>query len=96
MRDMNKLHRFFAIILFLSLLAGLVFSAVQLVQAPMDNNGDEAQRTKSDYTLMVVECIAGLLVMALPSVLERRFSLHIPHLRLAYKARNGTLYPGVL
>ena len=80
MKDMSKLHRILAIILFLSLLAGLIFSAVQLIQAPVENNGDEAQRTKSDYTLMVVECIAGLLVMVLPSVLERRLSLHIPHL----------------
>ncbi|MBQ9210674.1 MAG: hypothetical protein IJ153_11115 [Clostridia bacterium] len=77
---MSRLHRIFAIILFLSLLAGLIFSAIQLVGAPIENNGDEAQRTKSDYTLMVVECIAGLLVMMLPSVLERRLSLHIPHL----------------
>ena len=79
-KDLSKLHRIFAIILFLSLLAGLIFSTVQLIGAPLENNGDEAQRTKSDYTLMVVECIAGLLVMMLPSVLERRLSLHIPHL----------------
>ncbi|MBQ9308495.1 MAG: hypothetical protein IJ229_11255 [Clostridia bacterium] len=80
MKDMNRLHKVLAIILFLSLLAGLVFSAVQMVHAPIEQSGDEAQRTKSDYLLMVVECVAGLLVMTLPSALEKRLSLRIPHI----------------
>jgi len=35
-------------------------------------------RTKSDYVLMLMQCILGILAMALPSLLERRVKLIIP------------------
>ena len=73
MKKSNKVHKILAIILFVSLLIGLTFSTVRLILAPVESSGDEAERVKTDYLLMVVECLADLLVMTLPAKLDARF-----------------------
>ena len=39
----------------------------------------EFQRVKSDYTLMLIQCIGGVIVMFVPSFLERRWRIDIPN-----------------
>ena len=67
-------------ILLLSLALSIVFAAIRLAQAPADGTGDARGRIKSDYMLMLVQCVAGLLVMLLPSMLERRWNVTLPNL----------------
>ena len=42
-------------------------------------NSDVHVKIKSDYVLMLLQCILGLVVMMLPSMIERRLSIDIPN-----------------
>ncbi|MGN1080743.1 MAG: hypothetical protein ACI4QV_01500 [Acutalibacteraceae bacterium] len=41
---------------------------------------DESYRSVTDYTLMLVQCILGLIVLHLPSLLTRKFKFEMPSL----------------
>lgn len=69
--------RIVSIILFVSLAASIVFVSIRLVQAPVSEEAG-GLHTRSDYVLMLVQCIAGLIVMFLPSLLQHRFSIIFP------------------
>lgn len=65
-------------ILFVSLILSIIFSAVRFVQAPAEiPEGIENGKVKSDYLLMLLQCVLGLAVMLLPTVIERRWKLGI-------------------
>ena len=42
----------------------------------------EGERLKSDYVLMLLQCILGVAVLMLPSILAKRFRLEIPSMML--------------
>ena len=66
--------------LFLSLALSVVFSAVRLIQAPAEQPETGGHvKVKSDYLLMLTQCVLGLVVMSLPSAIARRWRLDIPH-----------------
>lgn len=68
----------FAIVL-TTLIASLVYSAVSIAGAPIaPPTGVEHAKLKSDYVLMLLECLLGVVVMFLPSMLERRLRIRIP------------------
>jgi len=63
----------------LSLAGSIVFIVVQLISAPSgDLPAIEGENRKSDYVLMLVQCALGLLVLFLPSLLERRLRVEVP------------------
>ena len=65
-------------LLFVSLLLSIVFSAVRLLQAPETApEGMDHIKVKSDYLLMLMQCLLGLAVMLLPSLIERKWRLGI-------------------
>lgn len=65
---------------FASLAASVIFAAVSLISAPVsDSAGDGSVKIKSDYTLMIVQCLLGIAVMFLPSFLTRHFKLTLPN-----------------
>ena len=67
-------------ILFFSLAVSLIFSIIRLIQAPVTvAEGENYQKVKSDYMLMVLQCTLGLIVMLLPSAISRRWNLSIPN-----------------
>lgn len=67
-------------ILFFSLILSVVFSAVRFVSAPAAvPDGMEHVKVKSDYLLMLLQCSLGLIVMMLPSFIERKWQLGITH-----------------
>ena len=50
-----------------------------ITQAPAAvPEGSSGVRVKSDYILMLVECMLGIIVIHLPSMLERRFHFELP------------------
>ena len=68
------------VILFVTLILSIVYSAVSLFTAPSEGEAVvEFQRVKSDYTLMLIQCIGGVIVMFVPSFLERRWRIDIPN-----------------
>lgn len=58
---------------FITLLLSVGYSLFGILH----NAADTAAR--SDYILMLVQCLLGLFVLALPGFLEKRFSIDIPH-----------------
>ena len=63
---------------FVSLLVSAVFVAIRLVLAPSQPHGGDFERLKSDYVLMLVQCVLGMVVMFLPGVISRRLKIEIP------------------
>lgn len=64
-------------IIFLSFVGSLIFSCIRLVNAPIISN-DISIRTKSDYTLVALQCAVGILAMLLPGFLRKKVKLEIP------------------
>ena len=65
-------------ILFASLVLSVAFSAVRMIQAPQTaSEGMEHIKVKSDYLLMLIQCMLGLIVMILPTLMERKWKLAI-------------------
>ena len=51
-----------------------------MVNAPsVINENDVYEKVKSDYALMLLQCISGIIVMFIPSAVERRLRIDIPN-----------------
>jgi len=64
---------------FLTLVLSSIFVTVKMVMAPTvapDYNPDI--RVKSDYFLMLLQCVLGTFAMLLPGFTEKRFKVSIP------------------
>lgn len=64
-------------ILFIFLAVSSVFTVVRLILAPAETT-DEFTKVKSDYVLMLLQCLVGLIVMSFPGLIERRRQIDIP------------------
>lgn len=68
-------------IVVLSLLIVSIFYAVyMLFQAQSGVATSEGERVKSDYVLMILQCLVGAIVIFLPKKVEDRFRVQIPNL----------------
>ena len=75
----SRVQRIAGALLFVFLALSVVYAAIQLYHAPVSiPESAPHEKVKSDYLLMLTQCILGLLVMALPSVVNRRWSVPIP------------------
>lgn len=70
-------RRFINHFVFFSLLISAIFLVIRLFLAPADH-AVPYERVKSDYVLMLVQCILGLFAMTLPGLLSHRFQIEIP------------------
>lgn len=62
-----------------SFILPVAFIIFRIIQAPGAAPADGANvRVKSDYVLMLVECLLGIVVIHLPSLLEKRFHFELP------------------
>lgn len=65
--------------LFITLIISIVYTIVRIIQTPSDYTSDyEYIKVRSDYILMLLQCLLGLFVMTLPSFINRKFSIQIP------------------
>lgn len=65
-------------IVFTLLAVSVVFSIYNLINAPSGVSNKEYELVKSDYVLMILQCIVGMIVIFLPSQVERKFGIDIP------------------
>ena len=72
-------RRIVGLIVLVSLALSIVFSVVNVITSPVENAAGEHDMLKSDYMLMITQCALGIIVMAVPSVIEKRFSLRLPN-----------------
>jgi len=64
---------------FATLLVSTVFSLVSVILSPSGiNQNNQYQKLKSDYILMLIQCILGIVIMFLPSMLERKLKINVP------------------
>lgn len=65
--------------LFITLLLSIIYIIVKITIAPAEAaSADSFTKVKSDYVLMLIQCLLGLVVMMIPSMIERRWSIDIP------------------
>lgn len=80
MKKKKSASEIIGVILFVSLALSIIFSLVRFLTAPESApEGQEHIKTKGDYLLMLTQCALGLIVMALPSVLNKKWKLGIPN-----------------
>lgn len=65
-------------ILFMTLIASVVYSFVRIFTAPEVPEYGYAHG-RSDYILMFIQCLLGLVVLSLPSIIGRRWNVTIPN-----------------
>ena len=76
----SKLNQFISKFLLLTLVLSIIFSVYRIFTAPLDIPGAaENVKYQSDYVLMLVSCILGLIVMWLPSFIHKRFLITVPN-----------------
>ena len=62
------------------LVVSLIYAIFMLSFAPAGNAENEYDRVKSDYVLMILQCLAGSIIIFLPSTVERKYRIDIPDL----------------
>lgn len=73
-------RKIIGMILFITLIVSIVYIVVMLFLSPSGISGTEAYaHVKSDYTLMLIQCVLGLVVMMVPTFIERKWSISIPN-----------------
>jgi len=75
----EKIQKVSGVILFISLAASVLYSIVRICIAPSVPVDGEIFRLKSDYVLMLVQCILGLIVMFLPTLISRKMKIVVPN-----------------
>lgn len=80
--------------IFISMVLSTVFVIIRIILAPsVAPAGELGVRVKSDYTLMLLQCVAGTLALMLPSFIAKRLNIVIPSfMMIAYAV---FLYCGV-
>lgn len=67
------------IFVFITLVGSTIYSLIRLILAPkVALPGTLYVNVKSDYALMLAQCVLGIFVMFLPSMIERRLRIDIP------------------
>ncbi|HBV67661.1 MAG TPA: hypothetical protein DEF04_05405 [Clostridiales bacterium] len=67
------------ILLFITLFFSIIFIIIKMINAPSIISEDGYTKVRSDYVLMLLQCILGIIVMFIPSVVERKLYIDIPN-----------------
>lgn len=65
-------------IVLVMLALSVVYAIYMLFTAPSGVADNGYEKVKSDYVLTLLQCLVGVIVMFIPSVVERKFSVDIP------------------
>lgn len=80
----SRAVRVVQVLVFVTLAASVIYTLTRWSGAPEVIN-DPTVRVRSDYELMLIQCLGGLVVMFLPSFVHRRFAIDIPgFMQIAY------------
>ena len=79
----NKWRSVVGVFVYAVLAFSIVYAIVNIALSPSGTSGNE--NVKSDYVLMLIQCCLGLVVIGLPTVLERKLSFELPNgMAIAY------------
>lgn len=83
MENISKMERakklIFGVVLFL-LASSIFYAAYMLFQAPGGTATIEGEQVKSDYILMLLQCVIGIVLMFTPRKVEKHFEIDIPNM----------------
>lgn len=75
-KDYRKIVGMFV---FVSLVLAVIGLAIMMIIAPLEyNEYDPSGHIKSDYVLMLVQCVLGVIVILLPGAIEKKIRIEIP------------------
>ncbi|MBR3697143.1 MAG: hypothetical protein IKM97_02575 [Clostridia bacterium] len=77
-RDWKKIISRFVFYSFIIPIGYLFYKIVTTSNLVIPNNIDG--RVRSDYILMLIQCLLGIFAMGLPSIISKKFKLEIPNL----------------
>lgn len=76
----RKISDILGTILFIILVLSAVYSLVRAIAFPQEPaSGQAYTHSRSDYVLMFVQCLLGLVVLSLPSIMSHKWKLGIPN-----------------
>lgn len=75
---MDRMRKAVWCLVLLSFVIPVLFLTYKIIIAPASMETGEPTRLKSDYVLMLVQCLLGLVAMLLPVILARRFEFRLP------------------
>ena len=73
----NKFSKILYIFVLISFILPIIFILFKLISGA-EAESQMGMHSSSDYTLMVVECVLGLFVIHIPSLLAKKFKFEIP------------------
>lgn len=79
-RKKFTIGKLISLTVFFSLILSIVFVVVMLCLSEEKVLYESYGRTKSDYVLMLLQCVLGLIAMLLPSIFAKKWKLEIPSL----------------
>ena len=62
---------------FITMILSVIFLTIRIVLAPSEAMAEDV-RVKSDYVLMLAQCILGVVAMRLPDFIEHKIQIQIP------------------
>lgn len=74
----NKRKNFIFLTVLILLVLSIFYAIYMLATAPSGLAQNEYDRVKSDYVLMILQCVTGCIVIFFPSKVEQRFRIDIP------------------
>lgn len=77
--DKDKWKKIVGIMVFVSLLLSIVYATVKIIYSHTGTSSEMYEKVRSDYVLMLLQCIFGIVVMAIPSIVEKKASIDIPN-----------------
>lgn len=76
----RSLSEIAGVILFFTLILSALYSLTRVIMPqPFADKGFEYAPERSDYVLMFIQCLLGLVVLSLPSLVSRKWKFSIPN-----------------
>lgn len=75
----DKLEKFFVIFVFCSFILPIGFLIWRIITNPAEGNlYSDIERTRSDYALMLIQCLLGVIALGVPTFLTKKYNIKIP------------------
>ena len=80
MKKTSRFGKFLYISVTLSFLVPIVYLVLRMIFGGSGSTSEAGFHSESDYLLMLMQCVLGLVTIHLPSILERKFRFELPSL----------------
>ena len=76
----DRMQRLLYAFVLISFIVPVVYLVIRMVLVDGVDISDEAYRSRADYLLMIVQCVLGIFVLHVPTMLARKFRFVIPRM----------------